>query len=159
MFTEVRKGVERESGEREVPFGADLLSQDYILTPINPKMPLERVRGLKPGKVHLATLSPDGRMVAFIGDDGAVQLWSMVNGELIGSLMGPEKAALSPIQPRFEAAGRRKREGSVGLGCSNEESSQARRQRNEYRSFIVLQIRRKVSCVIEHRQKAPRLEH
>jgi sugar lactone lactonase YvrE len=95
VFTEVRKGVERESGNREVPFGADLLSENYILTPSNPRAPLQRVKVLKTGPVQLATLSPDGRVVATSGLDGSIQLWSVGSGEAIGSLRGPETRTLS----------------------------------------------------------------
>ncbi len=95
VFTEVRKGVGGESGGREVPFGADLVSENYLLTPSNPKMPLELVKAFKTGTVHSATLSPDGRLVAFTGDDGPIQLWCIETGKAIGSLTGPEKAALS----------------------------------------------------------------
>jgi WD40 repeat protein len=105
IFTEVRRGVVRDSGNRELPVGADLISESYVLAPRNPKATVERVRVLSTGNVHSAALSPDGRLVAVTGtgsatgEGGPVQLWSVQDGARAGTLEGPDRTTTIEFSP------------------------------------------------------------
>ena len=45
-----------------------------------------RVRKAHEGTVQTLKVSPDGRMLASCGDDGAINLWDLESGEHLGTL-------------------------------------------------------------------------
>jgi hypothetical protein len=75
------------------------------------KLPMEKLVALSAGTVRLAAISPDGLLIALAGNEGGVQLRSLKDGTMIGSLTGPAKPVssiqFSPDSKLLSAAGER----------------------------------------------------